>query len=75
MKAIYQPDVQLLMDSINNQILSVQKELTEEFDRKLTQRTGHLKKALTELYRKNTPTGYELTELEQIELQEMNNEQ
>ena len=75
MKPIYQPDVQLLMDSINNQILSVQKELTEEFDRKLTQRTGHLKKALTELYRKNTPTGYELTELEQIELQEMNNEQ
>ena len=75
MKPIYQPDVQLLMDSINNQILSVQKELTEEFDRKMNQCTKHLQQALTELYRKNTPTGYELTELEKIELQEINNEQ
>ena len=75
MKPIYQPDVQLLMDSINNQILSVQKELYDDYLLKLTQRTGHLKEALTELYRKNTPTGYELTELEKIELQEINNEQ
>jgi len=75
MKPIYQPDVQVLMDSINNQILSVQKELTEEFDRKMIQRTGHLQQALTELYRKNTPIEYELTELEKIELQEINNEQ
>ena len=75
MKPIYQPDVQALMDSINNQILSVQKELTEEFDRKMIQRTGHLQEALTELYRKNTPIEYELTELEEIELQEMNDEQ
>ena len=74
MKPIYQPDVQLLMDSINNQILSVQKELTEEFDRKMIQRTGRLKEAITELYRKNTPSGYELTELEKIELQEMDDE-
>ena len=75
MKPIYQPDVQALMDSINNQILSVQKELYDDYFLKLTQRTGHLKKALTELYRKNTPTGYELTELEKIQLQEINNEQ
>ena len=75
MKPIYQPDVQLLMDSINNQILSVQKELYDDYLLKLTQRTGHLKEALTELYRKNTPIGYELTELEEIELQEMSNEQ
>ena len=58
MKPIYQPDVQALMDSINNQILSVQRELTEEFDRKMIQRTGHLQQALTELYRKNTPIEY-----------------
>ena len=58
MKPRYQPDVQALMDSINNQILSVQKELYEDYLLKLTQRTGHLKKALTELYRKNTPIEY-----------------
>jgi len=77
MKPIYQPDVQLLMDSINNQILSVQRELTEEFERKMSQRTGHLQEALTKLYRENIPIGYDLTELEQIELelQEMRDEQ
>ena len=75
MKPIYQPDVQVLMDSINNQILSVQKELYDDYLSKLTQRTGHLKEALTELYRKNTPIEYELTELEKIELQEIKNEQ
>ena len=75
MKPIYQQDVQALMDSINNQILSVQKELYDDYLSKLTQRTGHLKEALTELYRKNTPIEYELTELEKIELQEINNEQ
>ena len=75
MKPIYQPDVQVLMDSINNQILSVQKELYDDYLSKLTQRTGHLKEALTELYMKNTPIEYELTELEKIELQEIKNEQ
>lgn len=77
MKPIYQPDVQLLVDPINNQILSVQRELTEEFERKMNQRTGHLQKALTKLYRENIPIGYDLTELEQIELelQEMKDEQ
>lgn len=75
MKPIYQPDVQLLIDSINNQILSVQRELTEEFERKMNQRTGHLQEALTKLYRGNIPIGYELTELDEIELQEMKDEQ
>ena len=58
MKPIYQPDVQVLMDSINNQILSVQRELYDDYLLKLTQRTGHLQQALTELYRKNAPIRY-----------------
>lgn len=75
MKPIYQPDVQLLMDSYRNQILSVQKELAEEFERKMNQRTAHLQEALTKLYRDSIPIKYELTELDKIELQEMKDEQ
>jgi vacuolar-type H+-ATPase subunit I/STV1 len=66
MKPIFHSDVQDLIDTIENQILSIQKELTEEFDRKMTQRTGHLQEALKKLYRDNSPINYELTELEEI---------
>jgi len=75
MKTIYQPDVQAQMDAYLNQIRRVQKELTQEFERKMNQRTGHLQEALTKLYRENMPIGYELTELDEIELQEMKYEQ
>lgn len=75
MKPIYQPDVQAQMGAYLNQIRRVQKELTDEFERKMNQRTGHIRNALETLYRENTPIGYELTELDEIELQEMKDEQ
>ena len=52
MKPVYQEKVQSLITAYENQILSIQKELSEEFKRKMNQRTGHLQEALTKLYRK-----------------------
>lgn len=69
MKPIYQSDVQRLMDKYENEILRIQKELGEEFKKKMAQRTDPIKRALEMLYRENEPIGYEcdLEELSRID--------